>query len=304
MIRSITVTNYLGDSLKLELARPEKSGFVVLGVSGLGPGKATINTTEISTDDGAVFNSSRLPARNIVISLKYLPTESIEHTRHLSYKYFPIMKKLKLLIETDTRLAEIEGYVESNEPNIFSNFEGSNISIICSNPLFKAVGEDSIVSTYFYGIEPSFEFPFSNESLTEALLEFSIYRVNVENVVTYNGDFDIGMTMHIYSTGNAGNITLTNTRTREQMTINADRIEALTGSGIIAGDEIVINTVKRNKSVTLIRNGKSINILNALDRNSDWFTLTRGENLFAYTADSGSINLRFKIDYQVTYEGV
>lgn len=45
MIKSITVTNYLGDSIKLELARPEESGFVVKSVTGLGPGSANINTT-------------------------------------------------------------------------------------------------------------------------------------------------------------------------------------------------------------------------------------------------------------------
>ena len=72
MIRAITVTNYLGDSIKLDLARPEQSGFVVTSVTGLGSGKANINMTEVATNDGGLFNSSRLPSRNIVISLKYL----------------------------------------------------------------------------------------------------------------------------------------------------------------------------------------------------------------------------------------
>lgn len=49
MIRAITVTNYLGDSIKLDLARPEQSGFVVTSVTGLGSGKANINMTEIKT---------------------------------------------------------------------------------------------------------------------------------------------------------------------------------------------------------------------------------------------------------------
>ena len=101
MIRAITVTNYLGDSIKLDLVRPEQSGFIVTSVTGLGSGKANINMTEVATNDGGLFNSSRLPSRNIVISLKYLWHDSIEDVRQLSYKYFPIKKKLTLLIETD-----------------------------------------------------------------------------------------------------------------------------------------------------------------------------------------------------------
>ena len=136
MIRAITVTNYLGDSIKLDLARPEQSGFVVTSVTGLGSGKANINMTEVATNDGGLFNSSRLPSRNIVISLKYLWHDSIEDVRQLSYKYFPIKKKLTLLIETDNRQAEIDGYTETNEPTIFSKDEGSDISIVCPNPFF------------------------------------------------------------------------------------------------------------------------------------------------------------------------
>lgn len=136
MIRAITVTNYLGDSIRLELARPELSGFVVRSITGLGPGKANINMTEVATNDGSLFNSSRISSRNIVISLKYLWKDSIEDVRQLSYKYFPLKKKCSLVIETDNRKVEIEGYVESNDPNIFSSNEESDISIIAHFPSF------------------------------------------------------------------------------------------------------------------------------------------------------------------------
>ena len=51
MIRAVTVTNYLGESKRFELAFPDESGFAVQSISGLGPSKADINTTEISTND-------------------------------------------------------------------------------------------------------------------------------------------------------------------------------------------------------------------------------------------------------------
>ena len=43
MIRAVTVTNYLGESKRFELAFPEESGFAVQSISGLGPSKADIS---------------------------------------------------------------------------------------------------------------------------------------------------------------------------------------------------------------------------------------------------------------------
>lgn len=88
------------------------------------------------------------------------------------------------------------------------------------------------------------------------------------------------------------------------MRIDTDKLEAYTGSGIVAGDDIVICTVKGNKSITLIRGGKSTNILNCLEKNADWFQLAKGDNIFAYTAQSGGSNLQFKIENRIVYEGV
>lgn len=304
MIKSITVTNYLGDSIKLELARPEESGFVVESVTGLGSGKANINTTEVATNDGSLFNSSRLPSRNIVISLKYLWKDSIEDVRQLSYKYFPIKKKLTLLIETDNRSAEIDGYTESNEPDIFRKDEGSDISIVCPNPFFYSAGKDGLNTTIFYGVEPLFEFPFSNESLYECLLELGAIKNQTEQVVVYRGDAEIGVTITIHAIGEAHNITIYNTGTREIMRIDTEKLKALTGSGIVAGDEIIICTIKGRKSITLLRSGKTTNVLNCLDKHADWFQLAKGDNVFAYTAEEGSANLQFKIENRMVYEGV
>lgn len=304
MIKSVTVTNYLGDSIKLDLARPELSGFAVLSITGLGPGKANINVTEVSTNDGGRYNSSRLPSRNIVIALKFLWKNSIEDTRQLSYKFFPIKKKITLLFETDNRKAEIEGYVESNDPNVFSNAEGSMISIICPKYYFHSVGEHGIKTTVFSGIEPTFEFPFSNESLTDNLLEFATVERKTERVVVYEGDAEIGMTITIHAIGEVTNITIYNRSTGGSMRINTDKLAAITGSSIVAGDDIVICTVKGEKSASLIRNGETTNILNCLDRGFEWFQLTKGDNIFAYVTETGDSNLQFKIENRIIYEGV
>lgn len=307
MIYSIVVTNYLGDRIKLELRKPEISGFLIKSITGLGPAKANVNTTEVSTNDGSLFNSARLSQRNIVLDMVFINTvygESIEDLRQKSYKYFPLKKSVELTIETDNRYVKTTGYVESNEPNIFSSQEGTQISIICPDPYFYSAGEDGNNVTNFYSIDPMFEFPFSNESLDEPMLIFGEIQIKTEGVITYHGDSEIGVMIYIHAIGPATNINIYNTETREVMRINTEKISSLTGKGIVASDDIVINTAKGEKSITLIREGISYNILNCLDKNTDWFTLAKGDNIFAFTADSGVTNLQFRVENKVIYEGV
>lgn len=307
MIYSIVVTNYLGDRIKLELGKPDVSGFLIKSITGLGPAKANVNTTEVSTNDGSLFNSARLSQRNIVLDMVFINTvygESIEDLRQKSYKYFPLKKSVELTIETDNRYVKTTGYVESNEPNIFSSQEGTQISIICPDPYFYSAGEDGNNVTNFYSIDPIFEFPFSNESLDEPLLVFGEIQIKTEGVITYHGDSEIGVMIYIHAIGPATNINIYNTETREVMRINTEKISSLTGKGIVASDDIVINTAKGEKSITLIREGVSYNILNCLDKNTDWFTLVKGDNIFAFTADSGVTNLQFRVENKVIYEGV
>lgn len=301
MIKSVKVINYLGESIKLELGAPEKSGFLIRSITGLGAGKANINSTDLSTGDGSVYNSSRVLPRNIVFSLDFLEKPTIEDTRQRSYKYFPIKKQIRLIFETKNRICEITGYVEANEPNIFSKRENTQISIICPDPYFYST-EKTV--TIFSGIEPLFEFPFENNSLTDNLLEFSRIIVNQEKTIFYKGDSEVGVVIYIHAIGEATNLTIYNTQTREVLKIDTDRLEALTGSIIKAGDDIIISTIKGQKFIRLIRDGEYINILNCLGRDSDWFRLVKGDNVFAFTAETGATNLQFRIENSIVYEGI
>lgn len=164
MLYAVTVINYKGESLRMELAHPEKSGLLIYNIEGIGGAKANINSSEFGSSDGAYFTSARATSRNIVMYLAMYAMEglSIEDSRHLAYKYFPIKKELTLIFETDTRVCKITGYVESNEPAIFSSEEHTQVSIICPDPFFYAVDP---VTYEFSKIDALFEFPFSDESV-------------------------------------------------------------------------------------------------------------------------------------------
>ena len=304
MIKSVTITNHLDESIKLDLFNPEESGFIIKSIEGLGPVKANINFKELATNDGAIDNSARLSSRNIVMSLQFMESPTIEETRLKSYKYFPIKRNIKFLIETDSRICETIGRVETNVPTIFSNAEGCQISILCSNPYFYSAGENGTNQTVFYGTEPLFEFPFSNESLTEDLIEFGSIENRTEGTIYYDGDAEIGITIQIHAVGEAEGLVIYNTKTREIMRINDDKLKSLMGSGIQAGDEITITTSRGEKGIYMLRNGVTTNILNSLEKPIKWFQLSKGDNTFAYTASAGLTNLQFRIENKVIYEGV
>lgn len=304
MIKSVTITNHLDESIKLDLFNPDESGFIIKNIDGLGPVKANINFKELATNDGSIDNSARLSSRNIVMSLQFIESPTIEETRLKSYKYFPIKRNIKILIETDNRICETIGRVETNVPTIFSNAEGCQISILCPNPYFYSAGENGANQTIFYGTNPLFEFPFSNESLTEDLIEFGSIENRTEGTIYYDGDAEIGITIQIHAVGEAAGLVIYNTRTRELMRINDDKLKSLIGSGIQAGDEITITTSRGEKGIYMLRSGVTTNILNSLEKPIKWFQLSKGDNTFAYTASAGLTNLQFRIENKVIYEGV
>lgn len=305
MIKSVIVTNYLGESLKLELANPYQTGLAISSITGLGPVKATINATEISTYDGALYNSARLSSRNIVINLEYVwGEENPEQLRHKVYKYFPIKKNVTLDFKTDQRELQIEGYVEDNAVEIFSDKEGSGISIICPNPYFYGAGKNGTTVTLFAGIASYFEFPFSNESTTENLIEFGNITPKRENTVYYQGDAEVGITAYIHALSLVKNITIYNLSTRETLFIDTDKIEKFTGQSFGTGDTIILSTIKGKKYIRLLRGGAYTNILNCIGKDSKWFQLSKGDNIFAFTAEDGATSLTFRIDNNTLYEGV
>ncbi len=307
MIKSFKITNYLGESMLMELTRPEASGLAITSVSGLGPPKATINTTDVVTWDGSFFNSARAQQRNIVFQLKFCWSPMIEDARHKTYKYFPIKSNVDIEVVTDRRHLRTSGYIESNEPDIFSKEEGCSISIICPNSYWSSM-ETAIKD--FSSIDGLFEFPFSNESLTEPLIVFGEIIISQEEIIRYEGEVETGVLFTIVAGGETDQITIINVQTREEMHIDTDIIASITGQtspsgyGLLAGDVIKINTMKGDKSATLLRTGVTYNIRNALGLFPTWFMLHRGDNSFAYTTKTDLPTLLFTMEAYDLYEGV
>lgn len=310
MIKSVTAVNFKGESIKMDLFHPESSGFVIIKIDGIGPGKATVTKNDSKVYDGGTITSARLPSRNIKMEIQFLWVNSIEDVRHKTYKYFPLKKPITLIFETDTRTVEIEGVVESNEPDIFSSEESTNISIICPDPYFYASGENARSKTEFSGINAMFEIPsdtgYSNESLTEALTEISTLYVQSERGIMNYGEVDIGVVISVKPLAIVkGILTISNVTLGQNMSFDLNKIKTITEQDFHLGDELIINTLRGKKSVTLVREGKNYNTLSCIDTRTDWIYLTSGENTFTYYLDGEGIeDLQFSVTNSILYEGV
>lgn len=319
MIYSVTVVNNMGDELTIELRHPEKSGLIVRSISGLGPVKALVNTTNITTGDGSIFNSARLDQRNIVFSFSPIDgiidgeTEysSVEDNRLKLMRYFPLKKKVGLYFQTENRFAYTEGYVETNDPDIFSQEVTQSVSIICPYPYFYDMSEEGSSTIHFSTNEAWFEFPDDpiqddrdHNDMSDDSVEFGIITLKHRTNIFYSGDADTGMIIRLHAVGSVENISIFNTNTLEQMRIDTDKLAAITGSVMIDSDDIIINTNPGEKSILLYRAGSYYNILNCVNRDANWFILSKGDNPFVFTAESGEQNLQFEISIQNLFEGI
>lgn len=310
MIKKMMVTNYLGETLDIILPQAMPShGLLLISADGIGPSGANIHTTALAVGDGSIYNSANKTQRNIVLEFLFTEAPLIEDARHLTYKYFPEKKPVVIGFETDRRKLEAYGYVEKNEPNIFSDQEGCQISIICTDPYFYDIDENGKQVSYFSGVEPLFEFIFSNESLTDPLLEFGSIENQSEKLIFYKGDAEVGITMTIHFFGAnlesiGSKFYIYNTTTNQVMILDITKLKAMIGGNVLVNDEIIITTTRQSKSIRFLRSGVYTNVLNCIDVHSEWINLAKGDNVFVYRLEPGMGNVQFKIENDVLYEGV
>lgn len=314
MLLSVNVLNPSNDELILELTNPEKSGFTVRSIDGIGPTKSNISIYDIPSIDGGLFVNARTQARNITLKLGYMwiatgdhTTPLIEDARHLSYKYFPLKRKVRLEFVTDYRTLYIDGYVESNEPDIFSKDEITNISIMCPDPNFYS--SEEVAGLINYPNQNEFEFPFSNESLTDKLIEFSSSLGSDSCLINYDGDNTTGVRLELYfehdfPSSQTITASFINSIQSTVVTINPQRVIRSSGYQICRGDRIIVNGVPGHKSCTFQRLKQTHNVFSAITLDELWPHLQPGENTVVLRAGESTDGIKARVLYNILYDGV
>jgi hypothetical protein len=277
------VENEYGDVL--ELTNNKK--YTVYQIDGLEPPTATINTSPVANFDGSRFNSSRSNERSIVI---YLTIEGdAEESRIGLYKYIKTKRPIRFRYKNSARDVYIDGYVESMSIAFFDMKQAVQVSIICPYPLFKSSDR---TMTVFSTVNNMFVFPFAYEA---AGAPFSALTVGATKSIINGGDVENGVIIKMTASGLVLNPQIFNHSKGESFRLNVE---------LSAGDELIINTNKSQKGITLTHDGNTSNIINDMVRGSTWFQLMTGDNVFSYGADEYPENLSCTFIYTDEFEGV
>lgn len=269
-------------------------GLAIDSIEGLGPVEADINTTEMVVD-GDLFNSARVGKRNIVLNLAFYAESGngIETARRYSYQLFPIKQKVNLEIVTDTRKFYTQGYVEKNEPLIFSDMCTTQISIICTDPkLYDFTDEigthDITVETVDILNSQSHGFEYSGEVGTGCILTFTIG-------ADITAPASEGAAAFAFAFSNVIDGSIASVRVYSPT------------DGFKTGDILTISSVTGNKYciLTTTEEGTTVsyNALNLLSQNPDWVVVKPGGTNMELT-DPNQIISSAILTTNICYEGV
>lgn len=273
MLTQLDVSTAQGNLLSLPLD-DVSAGFIVQGIDGLDPVKATLVSSSFAGVDGQQYQSSRRETRNIKINLGLDPDPVLDSVRDLRkrlYTYFMPKSEITLALHMDDGpTVNIVGRVESFETALFSQEPAVDISIICYDP-------------DFYDPVPVDLSGLSVSSTTDTL-------------IPYDGTVETGIVF-----------TLNVNRTLTDFTIyhtppNGD-LRSLDFSGsLVAGDLLTISTVTGDKGVTLIHTGTSSSVLYAISPQSNWIELQPGINRFHVYATGAGVP--YTVEYTTRYGGL
>jgi len=231
-------------------------------IDGLGPVKANINTTALASGRGEVLQGTTTGKRNIVLSLGLNPdwaAQTMSSLRQLLYAYFLPEAWCKLRFFSDhLPVVDIEGYVESFEPNIFSQDPEIQVSIVCPKPDFIEAD-----ATYLSGVVDTGE---------------------EEHVFDYLGTVPTGFEMRVESSAEnvayTGNLAVIVKSPTVPQTFEVDPIT------IDATRNFKLSTVRNHKRVQNVTtsDGTVLNRLSAMTDVSVWPELKPGENALTVAA--------------------
>ena len=261
--------------------------YVITDIDGLYPPEGVINTTQVANMDGSVFNSSHINDRVITITMAI--NGPAEANRLLLYRYFKTKYPVRFYYKNGVRDVYIDGYVSKFSVEYFKKKQTAQIEISCPMTLFRAVKESV---TEFANIENMFVFPFAIEV---AGIPFSEIALGEQKTIINGGDVETGVINKLNALGTVLNPKIYNVDTSDRMTLSVE---------MQAGDEITINTRKKEKSITLLRDGVQTNIVGKLDAGSTWFNLIPGDNIFTYEADEFPEHLQCIFIINNQFEGV
>lgn len=258
--------------------------FRVLTIAGLESSEYNISSIN-SNQDGSIITHRKIEPREITITGDVKKNENEELNRKKLISFFN--PKIDGVLRVNRNGAEkkiaysVSSFRFTNKKmNEWLQFE---VVLECVSPYFESIdnfGKNIALIT------KQFAFPLA--ICPKKIMGYKTYNNNV--LLLNDGDCETGCEIRIKAAG--GDVT------NPKVTLNDQFVAVNVEMNL--GDELVINTNTRRKSVTL--NGN--NVIQKLDRRSSFFNLGVGNNIMAYESDEGYQDLEIYVYFYKKYLGV
>lgn len=261
--------------------------FTLTEIDGLTTVQSSIASIVIPYVDGDTVNSIQAQPRTVTLYLRLKQSAGIEAAKNYIMQYVKPKLAGTLVLQTDEKIIELAGLIESIDLPRFNQGVTMAISIYCSQPYWQDVDFvvqeiSEILNLHYFPIEEGgLAFPADG-------IPFGAYDDDLTQQITNQGDVDTGLIITIIASGAVVNPKIVNAYTGEYIGIN---------DTLAAADAVTITTIKGQKKIT--KNGQ--NIIDKIMSGSTFLQLATGTNEFYITADSGMNNVYFMLSYKQRY---
>ena len=259
--------------------------FIITNIDGMTAADVNVaSNTVYSMDGDKIINMQTMP-RIIVIDLMIKQNVSVEAAKQYILQYAKPKQAATLQLTYDISGAEQSKVIAGRVSNIalprFTNQATMQISLYCPQPYWE---DADFIVKYISDIIDAHHF----EITWSEPLPMGVYDMTRTREFVNQGDAAVGMIITITAQGAVVNPALYDNMTGEYIGI----VDTLA-----AGDEVVINTIRGQKSIT--KNG--VNVLSKLRAGSTWLQLDVGSNILLIDADSGASEMYFAITFKQAY---
>lgn len=259
--------------------------FIVSDVDGLTVADVDVASNTVYSMDGDKITNMQTQPREIVLELTIKPDANVQEAREHILRYLKPKQSATLLMRYDLSGAEqskaITGRISRIEMPRFSDKVAAQITLYCAQPYWE---DAEFIIKYISDILDLHHF----EITWSEPLPMGVYDMTRTREFVNEGDAAVGMIITITAQGAVTNPSLYDNMTGEYIGIN---------DTLAVGDEVVINTIRGQKSIT--KNG--VNVLSKLRQGSTWLQLDVGNNIFLIDADKGASEMYFTLIFKQAY---
>lgn len=263
----------------------ESDYFIVTNIDGMTAAEVDVASNTVYSMDGDRITNMQTQPREIVLDLMIRQGVSVEEARAHILRYVKPKQPATLLLTYDLSGAEqskaISGRISHIDMPRFSDQVAMQITLYCPQPYWE---DAEFVVKYISDILNLHHFQIT----WSEPLPMGVYDLTRTREIINEGDAAVGMIVTITAQGAVRNPTLYNNLTGEYIGID---------DALAVGDEVVINTIRGQKSIT--KNG--VNVLSKLKAGSTWLQLDVGSNILLVDADSGASEMYFALTFKQAY---